>query len=253
MIATLEEISLNALPAIQTLFYDGWIVRMAHGYTRRANSVQTFGTPNGESTQSVDAKIAYCESLYRANNLFVVFKMTSASQPADLDQKLAARGYTYEAGTLVQTANLAALGAVNTPQVQISETWNDTWFTEYCRMNQTNTTNWDTLKKLLQLIVPKTGFAVITDADGIRACGLGVVQNNFIGLYDIVVDAGARRRGFGKQIVSALMAWGKQHGAGTAYLQVLANNAPALQLYAQLALSNSTRIGTAPASKSCTS
>lgn len=230
MIATLEEISLNALPALQTLFYDGWIVRQAKGYTRRANSVQTFGA----STQSVDAKIAYCEALYRANNLAVVFKMTPASQPAGLDQQLAARGYTYEAGTLVQTSNLAALDTVYTPQVQISETWSDLWFTEYCRMNQTNSANWETLKQLLQLILPKTGFALLTDSDGIRACGLGVAQNNFVGLYDIVVDAAARRRGYGKQLVSALMTWGKQHDARTAYLQVLGNNEPALGLYAQL-------------------
>lgn len=233
MIPSLEEISLSALPALQTLFYDGWIVRMGKGYTRRANSVQTFGTPIGESTQSVEAKIAYCESLYRANNLFVVFKMTPASQPADLDQLLAARGYVQEGNTIVQTSDLAALETINAPQVQISETWSDVWFTEYCRMNQTNLANWATLKQMLQLIIPKTGFALLTESDNILACGMGVVQNNYVGLYDIVVDATSRRRGYGKQVVTSLLHWGKQHGAQTAYLQVVADNAPALNLYAQ--------------------
>jgi N-acetylglutamate synthase len=230
MIATLEEISLNALPALQTLFYDGWIVRMAKGYTRRANSVQTFGV----SSCALAEKIAYCESLYRKNDLAVVFKMTPASQPVELDGYLAKRGYQYEAGTLVQTADLTTFDGGDTPLVQISETWNDVWFSEYLRMNQTSTQSWETLKQLLQLILPKTAFAMVVDSDGVRACGLGVAQNNFVGLYDIVVDGHARRRGYGKQLVGAIMDWGKRQGARTAYLQVLANNEPALQLYEQL-------------------
>ena len=35
----LEELAMNAWPAIQTYLYDGWIVRFANGYTKRANSV----------------------------------------------------------------------------------------------------------------------------------------------------------------------------------------------------------------------
>ena len=39
LVATLEEAALNGLPALQTEFYDGWIVRMSEGYSRRANCV----------------------------------------------------------------------------------------------------------------------------------------------------------------------------------------------------------------------
>ena len=34
-----EELSLNSHPAIQTNYYDGWLLRFGNGYTARANSV----------------------------------------------------------------------------------------------------------------------------------------------------------------------------------------------------------------------
>ena len=35
----LEEVAMNAWPALQQMLFDGWIVRFAQGYTKRANSV----------------------------------------------------------------------------------------------------------------------------------------------------------------------------------------------------------------------
>ena len=39
MITRLEEYSANAWPSQKTLFVEGWALRFAGGYTRRANSV----------------------------------------------------------------------------------------------------------------------------------------------------------------------------------------------------------------------
>lgn len=33
MITLIEEMSLNAVPSLETLFYDGWIIRLSKGYT----------------------------------------------------------------------------------------------------------------------------------------------------------------------------------------------------------------------------
>ena len=38
-IQTIEELSLNALPCLQQILDDGWVLRLAEGYTKRANSV----------------------------------------------------------------------------------------------------------------------------------------------------------------------------------------------------------------------
>jgi hypothetical protein len=60
----MEELSLNAWPAHQTLLYDGWVIRFANGYTKRANSVN----PLYLSTIDLDEKIAFCRASIASKN-----------------------------------------------------------------------------------------------------------------------------------------------------------------------------------------
>ena len=89
MTRTIEELSMNAWPAMQTMLYDGWVLRAADGYTKRANSVY----PLYPSEINLDEKIRFCELFYRDLGLPAVFKMTEASTPANLDARLDVLGY----------------------------------------------------------------------------------------------------------------------------------------------------------------
>jgi ribosomal protein S18 acetylase RimI-like enzyme len=79
-----------------------------------------------------------------------------------------------------------------------------------------------------------TGFADLYVNGQHAGCGLGVVQDDLLGLFDIVVAPEFRRKGYGKKLVSAIMNWGKAHGAQTAYLQVMLDNPAGLALYRDL-------------------
>lgn len=71
--------------------------------------------------------------------------------------------------------------------------------------------------------------------DGIHAgCGLGIMESGYLGVFDIVVDPDLRSRGLGRIIVESVLQWGKQQGAETAYLQVMKNNLPAINLYRKI-------------------
>ena len=56
----------------------------------------------------------------------------------------------------------------------------------------------------------------------------------FIGLYDIIVKDEFRGRGYGKEIVEAILSKAKDKGINKAYLAVVDNNIVAKNLYENL-------------------
>lgn len=90
------------------------------------------------------------------------------------------------------------------------------------------------MTQMLSNIRTSTGFISLSVDGQVVACGLGVVERGYIGLYDIITDAAYRNRGFAEQMILHLLHWGKKQGATSSYLQVVASNAPAIKLYAKL-------------------
>lgn len=60
-----EKLSFNIHPCIEEELYDGWLLRFADGYTKRANSVNVIE----DSTIATEDKIRYCEEKYKARHL----------------------------------------------------------------------------------------------------------------------------------------------------------------------------------------
>jgi len=230
MIRTIEELSLNAWPALQSLHYDGWILRCADGYTKRANSVY----PLYPSEKDVDEKIKVCESFYRDQGLPIVFKMTLASTPANLDARLDGRGYRMDSPTSVQLLDLG-IGKREIPNdVDLTSDDTETWHEAFARMNNVDVARRATHENILRAILPDKCYASISVDGHMIGCGLGVLQSGYLGIFDIVIDPEHRGQGYGTSLMRALLAWGVQQGAGTAYLQVMCNNEPALNLYEKL-------------------
>ncbi|MAS37688.1 MAG: GNAT family N-acetyltransferase [Anaerolineaceae bacterium] len=229
-IRQLEEAGMTALPALSTLYCDGWVLRFAGGHTNRANSVN----PLYPSHLPLDEKIARCEALYRAQNLPVVFKMTQAAIPGELDARLTQRGYEALPPTSVQVADFRQLDLPESASVTLRETCSAEWLDAYARMNEVPSHRRDLLGSMLAALITPAAYASIEQNGEMIAVGLAVESHGFVGLFDIVTVAHARRRGFGRNIVASLLRWGQQHGGQQAYLQVVAANTPAVQLYANL-------------------
>ena len=68
----LERLAFRARPSLETVEYDGWVLRFADGYTKRANSVN----PHFGSTLPASTKISHCEALFKDRGLPTIFRLT---------------------------------------------------------------------------------------------------------------------------------------------------------------------------------
>ncbi len=216
-----------AQPALRTLHYDGWVLRFSDGHTRRGNSVH----PLYPGALDVREKIARCEELYAVQGLPLVFKITDAAEPAELDGVLEEQGFGVSATTSVQVRALEETPLESAHPVALSGRAGGDWLDAFCRLTEVPPRRREVLARMLDGIFTPAAYASITVDGEIVAVGLGVVVHGWVGLYDIATAEPQRRRGLARSIVNALLAWGRKSGATDAYLQVMVDNAPALALY----------------------
>ena len=194
MITKIEEMSLNTWPALQTYFYDCWIIRFANGVTRRANSIN----PIYFSTLTIREKINYCQDLYHSLNLKTRFKLTTNVFPKNLDQILADIGYVSEAPTSVQTSELKKIVSPPKNNIQFKEEKPEDWL-DYClqfyglEISKRSTY----LNIITQISGKKSLLALYLDQEPV-ACGLGVLDQEYLWLFDLVVSPSYRKQGLGE-------------------------------------------------------
>lgn len=223
---TIEETALNAWPALTTILMDGWVLRLARGHTKRANSLNALAP-----TVALDAVLPQAERVFRAAGLRPVVRLSPLC-PDDADDMLARRGYAAADPTTVMTA---AIGDHrHDPEVEIAAGLTAGWAVGFAAANNVPDRHRDTHDRMLGNLALPTAFATLRRHGQAIAHGLAVAERGMVGLFDIVTLPAARRRGAGRLMVQTLMAWGRDQGATRAYLQVVDANAPARALYAGL-------------------
>jgi ribosomal protein S18 acetylase RimI-like enzyme len=110
----------------------------------------------------------------------------------------------------------------------------DRWLELYVRFEGGTKGNQRYHRAIIDRIETPICLAVRRDGDDPVAVGLAVVDGPWVGLFDIAADPARRRRGHGRALVEGLVAWGLGRGAERAFLNVSADNAPAVALYEQL-------------------
>ncbi|WP_274364120.1 GNAT family N-acetyltransferase [Paenibacillus thermotolerans] len=228
-----EELSLNHWQSLSTLMYDGWLLRFADGYTKRANSI----SPIYGSSLDLRHKIQECEKIYTANQLRTTFKITPFIHPYNLDKVLEEEGYDQIDLTSVQTRRLDQIQAPEFQNVKIDDRIDAEWIQMFCRLSGLKGNHMATIERMLSNIRTKKGFISLYHNKQVIACGFAVIERDYIGLYDIITDQSFRNQGFGEQMIRHLLQWGKDNGARSSYLAVVANNLPAIRLYEKLGYS----------------
>ncbi|MCC5979610.1 MAG: GNAT family N-acetyltransferase [Salinarimonas sp.] len=232
--AGLEERALNAWPALQSLIVDGWLVRFADGYTKRANSacaLPSGARPLAEAGPAI-------EDLYRRNGQEPIFRLTPFATRGD-DAWLDARGYARIEPTSVMYCEDPAGHATKDPALGFASTPDETWLAGFIAENRHGTHIRPTLIAMLAAIRVEAFYATLI-IDG-EPCGYGlaVIERGCVGLFDILVASHLRGRGLGRRLVAGMLAEAVQRGAGAAYLQVLETNETAIALYRRLGFTES--------------
>lgn len=215
---------------------NGWILGENGGVTWRANCVLPYGTQEN----SLDA-VKEAERFYEAKNQPPAFKLTDAA-PLGLDETLAQRGYKKHMITHMQTRTLnqdsrkddLLKGKVNELQVGFSSELRDDWLLKQAADERYQGSRLEVLRDILNRIPGKRAFAEVIEERTIVGVGLGVVHKNWLALFSIRTDPDYRRMGIGEAISEALLSWGVENGAKQAFLQVEADNLPAIQLYQKM-------------------
>jgi ribosomal protein S18 acetylase RimI-like enzyme len=237
MISLLEQLSANAWPAAVNQLLDGWVLRYASGVSRRANSVLALAGGEAE----FEARVQVVEEFYARRGLPARFHLSPAVVPADLDQRLEARGYRLDCPTFVQTTAIEGLlgriDAVPEEGVELTEHPDAAWFEVYYASHPWSAEDQEVRRGILARIGPRSAFVTLKRDGRPVAVGQGVVERGWLGLFSMVTHAGCRRQGAATAVLQALARWGRAHGAAGCYLQVMEESVGALALYRKLGFS----------------
>ena len=228
LISRIEEANLNAWPAIQQVLLDGWVLRFSGSYSKRGNAV----VPVCPGTKPLLQKVRYCENAYRREDLPTWFRISSKPGLRTLDRTLAELGYEQADASLVLTYRNGELPTTSSQHFRLLTL--DTWLNVYCKLSGMPETATQLQRLLLKSIPCEAIYGAIIDKTQYVACGLAVVDDKLVGLFDILTDPIYRRRGHAQELILGLLRCGLEHGAETGYLQVTENNEPARALYRHL-------------------
>jgi GNAT superfamily N-acetyltransferase len=222
----IEELSLNSSAPPGQLLYDGWVLRLLRGKAKRARSVNAIYA----STLPLAQKIEYCERLYGAARVPALFRITPFITPADLETQLAARGYERFDNTAVEAA---AIDPRCFTQASGEAMELRAWIDAVGDLRGSPFEHRDAHFARVDGMPLAKCPVVVRDTDGVAATGLAIVEDDCVGLFDIITRPAAQRRGHAKAVVASLLRRAWELGARHAYLQVQEENIAARRLYAQ--------------------
>ena len=231
-IVALENVAARAWPAASIGRLGGWRLYASSGFSGRINACWPLEDPG----LPVDEAIAAVEAWYAARGLPPLFKtVEAASLPSGLTARLAERGYRPRTETIMMTGAVRTLDAGMAPRILRDV---DAAFAAVFSATASNPGDaQERLETLARIPAPRAFASLSVDGEA-AAIGAYAVEGEHAGVFAMRTDPRFRRRGLARAILSGLLADAAASGARSAWLQVEANNAGAIALYAAAGFSD---------------
>ncbi|HEX6578562.1 MAG TPA: GNAT family N-acetyltransferase [Jiangellaceae bacterium] len=233
-VRALETAAAAGWRAPDTARLGGWLLRAAGGFTRRANSCLPLAAPG----MPVHGAVGEVERWYAGRGMDPLFQVIIPLAEA-VDAHLDSLGWAGRSeDVLVMTAPLGPVADAVRPglaRVTVTAEPDDAWLAAYHYRGQTLPAH----ARHVLVDAETVGFASVDDGGRRVAIARGAVTDapdgrRWVGITAVEVEPAARRRGLGTHVVAGTAVWARTHGASDVYLQVSADNAPALAAYQRL-------------------
>lgn len=226
MSQALESAAFSAWPSQHAVDVQGWLLRMDRGYTKRANSANATERSLALTAHDVEA----IEARFRNSGLVPVFRLTSFAPIETSDRVLDSRGYQFCDESLVMTRSLDGVAEADLTCAPDAAAWLDAFQNASGKRGSDQAVHLE----ILDRIADPCAWAVHSESAPSLSCGLGVLVDDKLGLFDIATRVDYQRRGLAHRLCEGLLAWGANRGARTSFLQVVATNTAAIRLYERL-------------------
>lgn len=231
-IREIERASSATWPAVEVVKIGGWELRASDGFTHRANSVLPIGAPPfGEPSGDLAAALKEVVDFYRSRGLVPLFQVPLSAYAA-LDAALAIERWQSTLAVSVQICDLSKLANATKHEVVINATPDDEWLALYQRPlgrdGLTVLTGGGAFFATIRQIDDESGQRVVA------AIGRAAVFEGWCGISALRTAEKFQRKGLAQSIIRALARNAEHLGADSVFLQVSADNTPALALYQRL-------------------
>ncbi|MCV2371111.1 GNAT family N-acetyltransferase [Roseateles oligotrophus] len=228
-----EQAGLNASAPPQEKLIEGWLIRLSPGKAKRSRCINALAA----GSLPLDELLARCQAAFAAANLPLYVRVTPYSQPADLDERLAAKGWP--ASDAADVMVLAALpSTAELPAGQILHTLDAPGYAQLVgHLRGSSAAEISAHAERMQASpVPYQGFALWAGG-ALLACGQFAREGGIVGLFDIFTPPEQRGQGHAFNLCRRLLHIAGTEGAREAYLQVGSDNPVAQRVYARLGFS----------------
>jgi ribosomal protein S18 acetylase RimI-like enzyme len=225
-VESLERATLASVAPDEVHEIGGFLVGVDAGTLGRARSAAAL-------RHDVDADPAVLdeiERLYRSRGRRPVFRV--ADVQTGLEAELARRGYAPDTPTLVMTGDVAAMRALGGAPAAVADAPDAAWTAVFLGEGFDPVDGASRMRNLSRS--PGAVFASVREEAGrALAVGVGGFGHGWLSVPGMRTHPARRGEGLAGRVLATLAAEAQARGIPRAFLQVQAQNAPALSLYAR--------------------